>query len=245
LDSGAAIVAVAEGDKRSRRRASQYALVQLRPNAVHLTRLLLFSFSVGNTILQNSVGGWGVEYRNRAELFGIKVSHSLSVSMPAAILPLIQAAPEFGQRGALIGLDLGSKTIGVATSDPDRRLATGVETISRTTFTADARRLLALAAERRATGFVLGLPINMDGSEGPRAQSTRAFARNLAKLTALPIGLWDERLSTAAVERDLIAADVSRRKRAAIIDEHAAVFILQGALDRLANAGPTGANTPG
>jgi len=92
-----------------------------------------------------------------------------------------------------------------------------------------------LAAERRAIGFVLGLPINMDGSEGPRAQSTRAFARNLAKLTALPIALWDERLSTAAVERELIAKDVSRAKRAAIIDEHAAIFILQGALDRLAN----------
>ena len=88
-------------------------------------------------------------------------------------------------------------------------------------------------SERRAAGFVLGLPINMDGSEGPRAQSTRAFARNLAKLTELPIALWDERLSTAAVERELIAADVSRAKRAAVIDQHAAIFILQGALDRL------------
>jgi putative holliday junction resolvase len=151
----------------------------------------------------------------------------------AVILPLTEAADHWPARGSLIGLDLGTKTIGVASSDPARRLATGVETIARTSFTADADRLLALAGERAAVGFVLGLPINMDGTEGPRAQSTRAFARNLAKLTPLPIALWDERLSTAAVERDLIAADVSRKKRAAIIDQHAAAYILQGALDRL------------
>jgi len=150
------------------------------------------------------------------------------------VLPLTDAAPLLPARGALIGLDLGTKTIGVATSDPDRRLATAVETVARKTFTADAARILALAAERNAAGFVLGLPVNMDGSEGPRAQSTRAFARNLAKLTELPIALWDERLSTAAVERELIAADVSRGKRKAVVDQHAAVFILQGALDRLA-----------
>jgi putative pre-16S rRNA nuclease len=150
------------------------------------------------------------------------------------ILPLVEVAPHLPARGALIGLDLGSKTIGVAASDPDRRLAMGVETIARKNFASDAARLLALAAERKAAGFVLGLPINMDGSEGPRAQSTRAFARNLAKLTELPIALWDERLSTAAVERGLIAADVTRAKRAKIIDQHAALFILQGALDRLA-----------
>lgn len=152
---------------------------------------------------------------------------------PAPVLPLVDAAPLLPARGALIGLDLGTKTIGVAVSDPDRRLATGVETVMRKNFTGDAQRVLALAAERNAVGFVLGLPINMDGSEGPRAQSTRAFARNFAKLTALPIMFWDERLSTAAVERELIAADVSRAKRAAVIDEHAAIFILQGALDRL------------
>ena len=151
------------------------------------------------------------------------------------ILPLVEAAAHWPARGALIGLDLGTKTIGVAVSDPDRKLATGVETIARTAFTADAGRVLALAAERSVVGFVLGLPLNMDGSEGPRAQSTRAFARNFAKRTELPIALWDERLSTVAVERGLIAADVSRAKRAAIIDEHAAIFILQGALDRLAN----------
>jgi putative Holliday junction resolvase len=150
------------------------------------------------------------------------------------ILPLADTAAHLPPRGALIGLDLGTKTIGVAASDPDRKLATGVETIARKTFSVDAKRLLALAAERNAVGFVLGLPLNMDGSEGPRAQSTRAFARNLGKLTELPIALWDERLSTVAVERDLIAADVRRKKRAAVIDQHAAAFILQGALDRLA-----------
>jgi putative Holliday junction resolvase len=151
--------------------------------------------------------------------------------MPAAILNVSELP--LPPRGVLIGLDLGSKTIGVATSDADRRLATGVETIARTTFSADAKRLLALAGERGCVGFVLGLPLNMDGSEGPRAQSARAFARNLAKLTPLPIALWDERLSTVAVERELIEADVSRKKRAAVIDQHAAAFILQGALDRL------------
>ncbi len=153
--------------------------------------------------------------------------------MPAPVLPLLEIAALLPARGTLIGLDLGTKTIGVATSDPDRRLATGVETVRRTRFTEDAARLLALASERKAAGFVLGLPINMDGSEGASAQSARAFARNLARITELPIGLWDERLSTVAVERELIAADASRKKRAAVIDQHAAAFILQGALDRL------------
>ena len=156
--------------------------------------------------------------------------------MPAPILPLIDAVTHWPERGALIGLDLGTKTIGVAVSDPDRRLATGVETIRRKTFTSDAARLLAIAGERNAVGFVLGLPINMDASEGPRAQSTRAFARNFSQMTDLAIALWDERLSTAAVERALIAADASRAKRKAVIDQHAASYILQGALDRLAHA---------
>jgi len=154
------------------------------------------------------------------------------------VLPLIEIAPLLPARGPLIGLDLGTKTIGVAASDPDRRLATGVTTVTRKAFKADAEALLARAAERRAVGFVLGLPINMDGSEGPRAQSTRAFARNFAKLTDLPIGLWDERLSTAAVERGLIEADMRRARRAEVIDQHAAAFILQGALDRLARLSP-------
>ena len=151
------------------------------------------------------------------------------------VLVLTEAVPLLPARGALIGLDLGTKTIGVAASDPDRRLATPVETIVRKRFRDDVERLFKLAGERRAVGFVLGLPINMDGSEGPRAQATRAFARNLAKLTELPIALWDERLSTAAVERALIDADVSRSKRNAVIDQHAAAYILQGALDRLAS----------
>jgi len=153
--------------------------------------------------------------------------------MTAPVLSLVDAARLLPRRGALLGIDLGSKTIGVASSDPDRRIASGVETIAHRTFTADAHRLLALAGERNAVGFVLGLPLNMDGSEGPRAQSSRSFARNLARLTDLPIALWDERLSTAAVERDLIAADASRAKRKAVIDQHAAAYILQGALDRL------------
>jgi putative Holliday junction resolvase len=155
-----------------------------------------------------------------------------------SVLPLADAAALLPPRGVLIGLDLGSKTIGVAASDPDRRVAAPVETITRKRFSLDARRILELATERRAAGLVLGLPINMDGSEGPRAQSTRAFARNLARLTELPIALWDERLSTAAVERALIAADASRAKRKSVIDQHAAAYILQGALDRLSREPP-------
>jgi putative Holliday junction resolvase len=156
------------------------------------------------------------------------------------VLALVDAVAVLPPRGSLIGLDLGSKTIGVAASDPDRRVAAPVETISRQRFNLDARRILDLAAERRAAGLVLGLPINMDGSEGPRAQATRAFARNLARLTDLPIALWDERLSTAAVERALIAADASRAKRKNVIDQHAAAYILQGALDRLSRERASG-----
>lgn len=153
--------------------------------------------------------------------------------MPAPILTIADAAPLLPPRGGLIGLDLGTKTIGVASSDPERRLAAPVETIARKQFTPDAGRILSLAAARGAIGFVLGLPVNMDGSEGPRAQASRAFARNLARLTELPILLWDERLSTAAVERDMIAMDMSRARRAEVVDQQAATFILQGALDRL------------
>jgi putative Holliday junction resolvase len=149
------------------------------------------------------------------------------------VLELIDAAALLPARGALIGLDLGTKTIGVAASDPDRRVAAPVETIARKRFSLDTQRISTLAAERRAVGYVLGLPVNMDGTEGPRAQATRAFALNFAKLTEMPIALWDERLSTAAVERALIAADASRAKRKSVIDQHAAAYILQGALDRL------------
>lgn len=144
-----------------------------------------------------------------------------------------QAALPFGARGVLLGLDVGEKTIGVATCDPDRRVATPVETIRRKKFTPDGERLLHLAAERRAVGLVVGLPLNMDGTEGPSAQRARAFVRNLARLTDLPAAFWDERMSTAAIERDLIALDTSRARRAEIIDESAAAFILQGAIDRL------------
>ena len=154
-------------------------------------------------------------------------------SPPPPVGLLAEIAPVLPARGALLGLDLGTKTIGVATCDPDRRLATGVETVLRTKFGADAARLMALAADRRAVGIVLGLPLNMDGSEGPRAQASRAFARNFARLSGLPVAFWDERLSTVAVERALIAADASRAKRAAVVDQHAAIFILQGALDFL------------
>lgn len=134
---------------------------------------------------------------------------------------------------ALIGLDLGTKTIGVAVSDRLLSVASPLETIRRKKFTEDAHALLAIAAGREVGGIVLGLPRNMDGSEGPRCQSTRAFARNLQRLTDIPIVFWDERLSTAAVERMLIAADASRAKRDAVIDKLAAAWILQAALDSL------------
>jgi putative Holliday junction resolvase len=135
--------------------------------------------------------------------------------------------------GKLLGLDLGTKTIGVAVSDGMRYSATPLETIQRTKFTADATRLLELIAENAAVALVLGMPLNMDGSEGPRAQSTRAFARNLAQKTPLPILFWDERLSTSAVTRMLIEADTRRDKRAEVVDKLAASYILQGFLDRL------------
>ncbi|PJF10569.1 Holliday junction resolvase RuvX [Pseudorhodobacter sp. MZDSW-24AT] len=136
-------------------------------------------------------------------------------------------------QGGIAGLDLGDKTIGVALSDLRRSVATPVEVIRREKFTLDAQRLLALLASRNAVGIILGLPLNMDGSEGPRVQSTRAFARNLEKLTALPITFWDERLSTVAAERALLEADTSRKGRKEVIDKVAASYILQGALDRM------------
>ncbi|EIE52786.1 Holliday junction resolvase [Salipiger aestuarii] len=133
----------------------------------------------------------------------------------------------------LAGLDLGTKTIGVAISDRLHGVATPQETVKRKKFTLDANRLLAILKDREVGGIVLGLPRNMDGSEGPRCQSTRAFARNFAQLWDGPIAFWDERLSTVAAERALIEADTSRAKRAELIDHVAASFILQGALDRM------------
>jgi len=138
---------------------------------------------------------------------------------------------------AIAGLDLGDKTIGVALSDLRRQVATPIEVIRREKFTLDAARLLALLEARGASGIVLGLPLNMDGSVGPRVQATQAFARNLEKLTALPICYWDERLSTVAAERALLEADTSRKRRKAVIDQVAAGYILQGALDRMAYLG--------
>ncbi|MGV6839473.1 MAG: Holliday junction resolvase RuvX [Planktomarina sp.] len=131
-----------------------------------------------------------------------------------------------------MGLDLGTKTIGVAVSDSLLATATPIETVKRKKFTVDAAALKAIMDDKAVGGIILGLPRNMDGSEGPRCQSTRAFARNLAGIAACPIGFWDERLSTVAAERALLEADTSRKKRAEVIDHVAAGFILQGALDR-------------
>lgn len=138
---------------------------------------------------------------------------------------------------AIAGLDLGDKTIGVALSDLRRQVATPIEVIRREKFTIDAGRLLALLQDRGAHGIVLGLPLNMDGSTGPRVQATQAFARNLERLTDLPICFWDERLSTVAAERALLEADTSRKRRKEVIDQVAAGYILQGALDRMAHIG--------
>ena len=135
--------------------------------------------------------------------------------------------------GKIMGLDLGSKTIGVAISDGMRYSATPLETIKRTKFTADAIRLDELIAQNAIVAIILGLPLNMDGSEGPRVQSTRAFARSLAQRITLPIAFWDERLSTSAVTRMMIQADMRRDRRAEVVDKLAASYILQGALDRL------------
>ncbi len=146
----------------------------------------------------------------------------------AAVLP---------PHGAVMGLDLGTETIGVAVSDGFRRVATPLETVRRRKFGKDADRLLAIAGERDIIGVILGLPLNMDGSEGPRCQSTRAFARNFEGRTDLPIAYWDERLSTVAAERALLEADTTRKRRAEVIDHVAASYILQGALDRLAHIG--------
>ncbi|MDX2257607.1 MAG: Holliday junction resolvase RuvX [Hyphomicrobiaceae bacterium] len=136
-----------------------------------------------------------------------------------------------GQR--LIGIDQGSKTLGLALSDVERFIASPLETIRRGKFSEDAQRLLDLAHRHGVGGLVVGLPVSLDGSEGPRAQSARAFARNLNRLSTLPILLWDERMTTAAAERMLIEADRSRARRSELIDKVAATLILQGALDRM------------
>ncbi len=142
-------------------------------------------------------------------------------------------AQSLPRMGALMGLDLGTKTIGVAVSDGLRSVATPLETVKRKKFGIDAARLSEILAHRDVKGIVLGLPRNMDGSEGPRCQSTRGFARNLSNLLDCPIGFWDERLSTVAAEKALLEADTTRKRRAEVIDHVAASYILQGALDRL------------
>ena len=147
-------------------------------------------------------------------------------------IPELAAALQRNAR--LAGLDLGEKTIGIAIGDPGHMVASPLTTIRRTKFTPDAKALLKLMDERGIGGLVIGLPLNMDGSEGPRCQSVRQFAENLMLLREIPIAFWDERLSTMAVTRGMIEADLTRAKRAKIVDQSAAAFILQGALDRLA-----------
>ncbi len=157
--------------------------------------------------------------------------------MSANLVPL-ESFLTLPAQARLLGLDLGTKTIGLALSDVERQIATPLETIQRVKFRQDAAALLKIADRHAIAGLVIGLPLNMDGSEGPRVQSTRAFIRNLMPLTNLPIAFWDERMSTLAVTRTLLDADASRARRAAVVDKMAAAYILQGALDRLGRLTP-------
>ncbi len=152
------------------------------------------------------------------------------------VVPLAELKQRLPAGGRLLGLDLGAKTIGLAISDRELTVGSPLETLRRAKFTQDAAALAKICAERRVGGLVLGLPVNMDGGEGPRCQSVRQFARNLTEVAGLelPVAFWDERLSTAAVERLLVQeADMSRRRRAQVVDKMAAAYILQGALDAL------------
>ena len=149
------------------------------------------------------------------------------------ILSIEALSEGLAPRCRLLGLDVGSKTVGIALSDATLTVATPPRTLRRTKFGRDAGELLALIDERDVGGLVIGLPINMDGSEGPRCQSVRQFAANLLERRDMPAVLWDERLSTAAVTRTLLEADLSRKRRAEVVDAAAAAYILQGALDRL------------
>ena len=153
--------------------------------------------------------------------------------MAGRLVDLVDLARELPATAAIAGIDLGTKTIGVAISDLGRRMASPLKLIERRKFTPDAEALTALLAAREAAALVVGLPLNMDGSEGPRAQATRAFVRNLLPRLELPVAFWDERLSTVAVTRTLLEADTSRKRRAELVDKMAAAYILQGALDRL------------
>ena len=149
------------------------------------------------------------------------------------ILPIADFAASLARDARLIGIDVGTKTLGLALSDATRSIASALVTLRRTRLGDDLRRLLEVAGQHGIGGFVVGLPLNLDGSAGPRAQATRAFVRNLAKATPLPITYWDERLSTVAAERTLLEADLSRKRRAEVVDKVAATLILQGALDRM------------
>ena len=153
----------------------------------------------------------------------------------ASTISIEDLPPHLDRDARLLGLDVGTKTIGMALSDVTRSVATPFDTIRRTKFTADAKTIREVVEKNQVGALVIGFPLNLDGSEGPRAQSTRAFARNLAAHVTVPMVFWDERLSTAAVERHLIEADASRKRRAEVVDRMAAAYILQGALDRLRN----------
>jgi putative Holliday junction resolvase len=153
--------------------------------------------------------------------------------MTTSLIPIEDLPPLLAREARLLGLDVGTKTIGMALSDVTRSVATPYDTIRRTKFTADAKTIGEVVEKNQVGAVVIGFPLNLDGSEGPRAQSTRAFARNLAAHVTVPMVFWDERLSTAAVERHLIEADASRKRRAQVVDRMAAAYILQGALDRL------------
>ncbi len=174
------------------------------------------------------------EHTRRSQL---RAARATGGTMSANLVPL-ESLLDLPAHARLLGLDLGTKTIGLALSDVERQIATPLETIQRVKFGLDAAALLKIAEKHAVAGLVIGLPLNMDGTEGPRAQSTRAFIRNLSPLTSLPIVFWDERLSTLAVTRTLLDADASRAKRAAVVDKMAAAYILQGALDRLARLAP-------
>jgi putative pre-16S rRNA nuclease len=154
-----------------------------------------------------------------------------------SILDLVGFAATLPPGARLLGFDLGEKTIGIALSDTSRAIATPMETLPRGKFSADVVKLEKIITEHKVGGIVIGLPLNMDGSDGPSAQSARAFARNLSARTDLPIVLWDERLSTVAVTRTLLDADASRRRRAEVVDKMAAAYILQGTLDRIRHMG--------
>jgi putative Holliday junction resolvase len=153
----------------------------------------------------------------------------------ASITDIENLPPLLAREARLLGLDVGTQTIGMALSDVTRSVATPFDTIRRSKFTADAKTIREVVEKNQVGALVIGFPLNLDGSEGPRAQSTRAFARNLAAHVEVPMVFWDERLSTAAVERHLIEADASRKRRAEVVDRMAAAYILQGALDRLRN----------